>query len=817
MNMKKKSSDFTLITSFLAGAAALIYELVCQRYLSLVLGSEAYVVAVTVGFYMIGLSAGSIIFGIFSDRNRKLALYLSILGFAVFCGFSPLIYMLVSKFARFGSLGGRVAGSLIFVLPATICAGGVIPCLIKYGGNNKKPAHIYAAYTLGSVIGALVCGYMLIRFIGITATAIFAAVLSLLCGLLIYLKRNRSRVGPKPRKTKAEAVAAPIAYPKRIVIAVIAAYCASGFASMVFQVFQTKILTLFFRDSVYDFTVILTVFLIGLFAGNYFGGRVAAKEKHLLSSFALLQALAGVAVMVGLYIVNLMPAITYDISSPTIMIERFGGNAFLMSNVIKAGYTALVVLIPAFFWGTGFPLVNKITFSGAKNTGKITGLTIGINTLLCAAGSLLSAFWLVNVLGIKGLVLLSGVICVVTGIAAGATGFGKYGGYSLKQKLVLPCLAVITAALWIFLPQWDRFEMSTSFLKPGQNVEGAYDILYYNEDAYGLTSVVDFYPTNQKFLTTNRRFCQNSSDLYGPEDHRRLGIIPLIIHPAPKNVLAVGLGAGITLGGANAFPGVNIDCVEISASVVEAAGYFGEENGHVLDADNVNIIIDDGRNYIKNTKKSYDVIIADIFFPMSIGSSSLFSREYYQMCKDRLNPKGIMAQWIPAHQFSTNELDITMKTFASVFENCQLWFGLLGTSVPVIGIIGSQEAIVIDGNRLTRLYEDEALSEVLAQIALDDKYMLLSHFIADLRDTPLEAADVPLNTDDRPILEYLNPEDSTPYYIKGEDNIFYAYTIKLSDGQTEYCVNIDEVTLEYYNTAITEYIFNLYNDYNDES
>ena len=376
----------------------------------------------------------------------------------------------------------------------------------------------------------------------------------------------------------------------------------------------------------------------------------------------------------------------------------------------------------------------------------------------------------------------------------------------LKQILPIACLIVLTAVLLIFLPRWDRFEMSTSFLKPGQDVEGAYNILYYDENAYGVISVVDFLPTNQKFLTTNRRFCQNSSEMYGPEDHRRLGIIPLLIHDNPKDVLAVGLGAGITLGGANQYPGVNIDCVEISGSVVRAASYFGEENGHVLDADNVRMIIDDGRNYIKNADKTYDVIIADIFFPMSSGSSSLFSQEYYEMCKNRLNPGGIMTQWIPVHQFSTLELNITIKTFASVFDNSQLWYGLIGTSIPVIGIVGSEKPVVIDGDRLAGLYKNEVLLKTLSEIALDDKYMMLSHFIADVKDTHLYREDIRISTDDKPILEYLNPGNNTPYYQKGEENLFYVSALKSAVPQTGFCKNVDEVTLEYYNTEILSYI-----------
>ena len=800
-----------LMPSFLAGAAALAYELICHRYLLLVLGGEAYVVAVTVGCYMIGLSAGSILFGALSDKNRRQALCLSVFGFAAFCALSPLIYLFVSRAARFGSIGMRVAACFLIMLPAAICAGGAIPCLIKYIGKKASPASVYAAYTLGSVAGSLACGYLFIRLLGITATALLAAGLALLCGALALFARSRENGKAKHKKTEGKAIIPPNKYSKAIVVIVIAAYCASGFASMIFEVFQTKMLTLFFRDSVYDFAIILTVYLIGLFIGNYFGGRAAAKSENLLYCFSLSQMLAGAAVILGLYIVNIMPAMTYDITSQTTMLERFGGNAFLMSNLIKTGYTALVVLIPAFLWGMGFPLVNKISSAGEGSTGKTAGLTIGINTLFCAGGSLISAFWLVDILGIRGLVLLSGIICVVTGAALAGLGFRKYIKNYPRQPIILSCLIVLSAGLFAFLPEWDKFEMSTSFLKPGQEVEGTYEFLFYKEDAYGITSVVDFFPSNQRFLTTNRRYCQNSSEMLGPEDHRRLGVLPLLIHQNPKDVLMVGLGAGITLGGANEFPDIYIDCVEISGSVVEAAKCFGPENNFALDAKNVNLIVDDGRNYIKNTNKSYDVIIADIFFPMSSGSSSLFSREYYELCKTKLNQNGLMAQWIPVHQFSAGELDITIKTFATVFENCQLWYGMIGTSVPVVGIIGSEEPVVIDGGRLTELYGDKALLEILSQIALDDEYMMLSHFIAHINDTDPRFAYAPVNTDDKPILEYLNPENNSTYFQKAYENIRFVSNLKLDSLQNGYCINVDEDVLDDYNSAILDYIYDVFN------
>ena len=963
--MHKKSflPDKIFVISFLSGAAALIYELISQRYLSLIMGSEAYTVAVVVGCYMIGLSVGSIAFGAFSDRHQGLSLKLSILGFAVLCGISPLIYQLISSSVRSNSLAARVMICFIFVIPVAICAGGVVPSLIKNAYNiarpsvassqesevrsqnktrdtsnangsrekvcnknknfedntltrpsvassqesevrsqnktrdtsnangsrgkicnknkifedntiarssAKSPAYIYAANTLGAVAGALICGYLLIRTLGLTATALLASCLTLFCAALVFIGSARSANSAgsarSNHRTSRAVALEPQGYSRIIVAVVIAAYCVSGFASMTFQVFQTKILTLFFRDSVYDFAIILTVYLIGLFAGNMSGGRVATKQRNLLFVFALTQILAGAVVITGLYIVNLMPTFTADLASQTAMFERYGENAFLMSNIIKAGYSAMVVLLPAFLWGMGFPLVNRIALAGEKSVGGTTGFIIGINTLFCSAGPLLSAFWLINFLGVRGLIALSAIMCIVSGAVLAVVVFKKYLRWAAPTtqngtsgtpspttcflfalttpKLltracahnpngtsrtpspttcflfalrspelliyILPGVVVLSFCLWIFLPGWDRFEMSTSFLEPGQEVEGSYDILYYEEDIYGIISVVDFFPTNQKFLTTNRRFCQNSSDLYGPEDHQRLGILPLLIHQYPNDVLMVGLGAGITLRGANLFPGVTIDCVEISESVVNAARCFGTENNRVLDADNVNIIIDDGRNYVNNAEKRYDVIIADIFFPMSSGSSSLFSLEYYKKCKGLLNRYGLMVQWIPVHQFSKYELDIVIKTFSSVFENCQLWYGLIGKSVPVIGIVGSDARLMIDGARLSELYDDKMLSGALSMIALDDEYMMLSHFITDVKDTAVFCEDIPINTDDRPILEYLNPENNVPYYQRLDENIQYVSAYKSIVPLNEYFTNINKQLMEDYNSSILDFISGIF-------
>lgn len=128
-----------------------------------------------------------------------------------------------------------------------------------------------------------------------------------------------------------------------------------------------------------------------------------------------------------------------------------------------------------------------------------------------------------------------------------------------------------------------------------------------------------------------------------------------------------------------------------------------------------------------------------------------------------------MAQWIPVHQFSGQELEITMKTFSQVFPETTVWFGMLGNSVPVVGLVGSDAPLEISFERLEELYQGEHHMD-LQHTALDDPYMFLSHFVGAIHPEDFPET-VRINTDDRPVLEYLNPLDTQTYAERGKQNL----------------------------------------------
>ena len=144
--------------------------------------------------------------------------------------------------------------------------------------------------------------------------------------------------------------------------------------------------------------------------------------------------------------------------------------------------------------------------------------------------------------------------------------------------------------------------------------------------------------------------------------------LPLLLHPDPKDVLIVGMGAGITAG-AVAVHGVELTTCEISSGVLKAAAYFSDENRNVLNNPEVRIINADGRNFLLVSQKRYDVIIGELYNAANAGVVNLYTKEYYNLCKKHLTDQGIMCQWIAMKDFPGSAVKEVIHTFQSVFPH----------------------------------------------------------------------------------------------------------------------------------------------------
>jgi spermidine synthase len=265
--------------------------------------------------------------------------------------------------------------------------------------------------------------------------------------------------------------------------------------------------------------------------------------------------------------------------------------------------------------------------------------------------------------------------------------------------------------------------------------------------------------------------------------HSRIGFLPTALHPNPTRALVVGLGAGTTPGAIAKFPGVDVDIVELSGTVVRGAHYFRIANQGVLTRPNVHLRVDDGRNFLLLSPAGrYDIITADVILPRHAGAANVYSAEYFELVKRALKDDGIALQWNGGD--TASEYALILRTFRQVFPDMTLW----GDGSLMIGM---KHPLTVDLDAYRRKLEDPAIRTVLEGYNLGSEDKLLRQFVAAPDDISKLVGDGPVTTDDHPLVEYFlsrpqgeEPMDlSTTYgdvrpFIKSSRPVTYRQTGK---------------------------------------
>ena len=149
------------------------------------------------------------------------------------------------------------------------------------------------------------------------------------------------------------------------------------------------------------------------------------------------------------------------------------------------------------------------------------------------------------------------------------------------------------------------------------------------------------------------------------------------------------------------------------------------------------------------------MISGDAIRPNDAGSATLYSLEYYELCKAALEEDGLMTQWIPP--FSDYEYKLVVRTFLEAFPYATLWQdGDL--------MIGSKSPIKIDPAALERRLQDPQLRAELQKVRIQSPQDLLGRFNASESEIRRIVGDGPIITDDRPYIEFFRslPDDDPP-------------------------------------------------------
>jgi len=761
----RSARNLVLVFFFLSGASALTYEILWTRQLILVAGATTPAVSLVLAVFMGGLALGSWVFGRVADRSPHLLRWYAglELGIGLFAllqphfvsKLTPLYLHLLPGQAAHGPavLFLRLLLAVVLLLIPTTLMGGTLPILLRFVARSRDRfgrdlGHLYAANLAGAMAGAALTGFMLVRILGLGGTLLWAVALNTGIAMLALLlswspETLATGAGDEADGSRPERLA-PTGTPflRGLLWGAVAA---SGFLTMGYEVVWTRMLVITFQSTVYSFTLILVVFLLGLSLGSLLFARIERRPDGLfdLSRCLLASALLSLA---------LTPLVRHFPAWLTSASSRFG-----YSGTVQLAFTAvcsgLVMLLPTVFMGVVFPLASRLLIDRLDTAGRRIGTAYWVNTLGAIAGSLAAGFLLIPFLSVKGCLL-------ALAVAQALLGFLLLGwGNRERLRFVWGTAAIVVLSLAgvVYsrsLPGPSPFDDFDSPIGMATLVEAHHD------DPAGSVSVASR-SDGVKMLRINGFLA--TTDAAQASYMPMMSHIPILLHGRAQHVLVICIGTGATAGSALLHSGVEVDAVDINPTVVSFLPHFARAN-HGLDHDpRAHIFVDDGRNFLMTTGRKYDVITMEPMPPNHAGVVNLYSREYYALAKERLNPGGLLVQWLPPHLVAGDEARGILRSVQDVFPETTLW--IYSNTGLIVARKGAP--IRIDLPALAHAYEDPALAGELARLHVPTPLSLVSLFALGPEGVRRFVGDTPPVTDDRPSLEFHIPRHSRALLLGG--------------------------------------------------
>ena len=746
---------------FLSGITALTYEIVWTRMLTLVFGHTVFSVSVVLAAFMAGLGFGSYLFGHAIDKlsanstdpsSTPLLVYgwIEILIFVsggllslIFANFAEVYSLFHSFLPESPALQNflRVVFSFTLMLIPTTFMGATLPLISKYCVTDdkrirKQVSLLYALNTLGAAFGCLITGFFLMGAFGVLQTVLMAATGNLIIGIsaLSIYKENGGIVKfslPKIRLPKMGWS------PEQKFWMGISFIC--GFTALAYEVLWTRLLVFSIASTVYSFSMMLTVFLLGIFLGSLLLIPFSSKIKN---SHTILMVLQG---GIGIYVIGSIYGIE-SILSPPWNAYNLGNPAMAFWNYFRD--SAALMLVPTLLLGMCFPLLIQLIANKHENIGQATGQIYAANTMGAIFGSLFSGFLFLPHFGSQAsLALLATINLFIMVLLFRTSG---YLTLTIRKAMTMVFVALILF-INMSIPNdlFNSFFMRDSAGKRNINKliyfeEGLSDTVAVFKDEYGLLD-----PSAKRLITNG--ISMSASNMIATRYMKLFAHVPILLVDKPDDVLVVCFGTGQTTGAAGIHPRVKtVDSLELSSSVINAGKMFADQNHDVLSNPKVNFVIQDGRNHLLTTHKFYDVITSEPPPPRTAFTVNLYTKEYYELQKRKLKPGGISAQWIPLHSQGEEEVAMHFKTFQSVFPYTMGWLSVANE----ILIIGSDQPIKIDFNKLNERLQEPEIKKALKDIEIPDIFSFLSNIWLLNEQVVKLGEGYPLITDNHPAIEF---------------------------------------------------------------
>ncbi|RJP23231.1 MAG: spermidine synthase [Candidatus Abyssobacteria bacterium SURF_5] len=734
---------------FLSGMSALIYEIVWTRRLTLIFGITVYSISTVLVAFMGGLALGSILVGSRIDKRRDplrvyaffeigIGICALLLPFAL-SALNPayrFLYQTMEASPYLMSLAKFLMSAGVLIVPTTMM-GATLPVLSKFivkqmDRSGAAVGSLYAVNTLGALSGCFLAGFVLLGWIGVSRSEWLAVSINILIGiaaLIIYYMIGPNLPADDPEELPAREAEDSTYHPANLRL-ILLIFGLSGMAALAYEVLWSRILVFLLGSSIYSFSMILTVYLLGITGGSFLFSRHVDGIKKPLTVFGWLEILIGLTVLAGLVLFQRLPFSPYSLKSNPV--------AFIAINFFS---TAIVVLPPTLLMGAVFPLVVKIYARRLGTLGRQTGTVYAVNTVGAIIGSFIAGFILIPLFGSKNsmlaLILLS--ICCGLGLLFLAVRERESGAlnYAAAVLVVLPMAG---------FPIGNDLMETLSVRLMQQRTNRDWKVIAFNEDATAAVAVAED-EEGTRLLTVN-----GISMTYRHAETQLMAHLPLAMMQNPKKVLIICFGMGTTFVSAR-HAGMDVDFVELCPDVVDSFQYY-QEDPSMLTEPGARGIIADGRNYLLLSDKKYDLITIDPPPPpYSAGTVNLYTKEFYELCKRRLSPGGIVCQWIPIPASTEAQYKMLVRTFMEVFPHTSVWGSVnrLGTY-----LLATPERLDIDRGAFAAYFlrpevrDDLSLYMKEAPGAKD----MFSLLLLDEDSAKYYVQGAPVLTDDLPLIEF---------------------------------------------------------------
>ena len=707
-----------------SGFAGLGYQIVWTQQCALWLGHESAAVLAVVAAFFGGLAVGAFVLGPrIEASDRPVRWYAGCE--LVIAAWSLVLALAMSRFSTFmlditgvqptpvWQWSVAFFGTFTLLLPATAAMGATLPAMERVTAalqtKGRSIAALYASNTFGAVIGVLTIAFWLEPQLGLVRTASVCITLNILCGLAALA------LFPRTAPIAAAPVSANLPEQRRV----LASLAMTGLLGIGYEVLVVRVLSEVAEDTVYTFAMLLAVYLVGSAAGAAAYQRWLAGRDQEKSGDRLLCALA-VACLVGtasLWAAEVIKALALRV---------FGGS---MGAAIAAEAAVALVAFgpPTVAMGAVFSHLS----ARANASGVSFGRALGVNTLGAAAAPLLFGVLALPLLGPKLALLLIGC---------------GYLALTTRRTWVTPVAwlpATIALALAFFAPPLAFVEVP----------DGGH-VVSYEEGVMAAVSVVEDADGVSRLRINNRQQEGSSSTL---RVDGRQALLPVLLHPAPRHALFLGLGTGMTASSAAQDPTLQVDAVELLPEVIAASRHFTRALEDGAGNPRLHLMAADARRFVKASDRRYDVIVSDNFHPARSGSGSLYTVEHFAAVRGRLEVGGVFCQWLPLHQLDLPTLRSIVQSFLSVYPHGWAMLASNSLDTPVLGLVGRSDARRFDAGLLHEHLAHAALRKNLDDMGIEDEFALLGSFVAGPGALQRFAGSADTNTDDHPVVAYRAP------------------------------------------------------------